>query len=73
MTSTLLVLGRRVRPIETVETCGALLGRAKSWSYRHWHAWPHIEGAEPAQILVVPFAEMHGLPVDYDVDGEVQP
>lgn len=71
--TTLLVLGRSVRPLEDIGTAGALLGLTRSTAYRvaERDGWPLVDvhGRGRGKVCMVPLLERCGIPFTFD-EGE---
>jgi hypothetical protein len=70
---TLIALGRRLRPLERVETAGSLLGLSRSTSYRLARSWPLVGPESSRWVLVVPWLLQHGIPYEVAQESSSDP
>ena len=65
MPATLLVLGQRLRPLESIATVGALLGLSRTTAYRVAvrDGWPLVDtGCGLGRVSVAALLERYGIP-----------
>jgi len=70
---TLLVLGRRVRPIERIPVAAALLGvcsRATAYRLCKAESWETVGSASSRWCLMIPLLTRYGIPFEVEpADG----
>lgn len=64
MSTTILFLGRRVRPLEPVPVIGEILGYGRTAAFRHAEAWPMVGSMGSRRVIVTKLADQLGLPYE---------
>lgn len=64
MTTVVHILGHQLKPLETIEHVGSMLGLSRATSFRRAQSWP-LDGEKGSRRVVVPaLAEKLGIPYE---------
>ena len=64
--ATIVVMGARVRPLETVALVGDLLGLSRGQAFRRAGEWPTIGPAGARRVIVPALLEELGIPFELE-------
>ncbi|NTW29625.1 MAG: hypothetical protein HGA39_09745 [Coriobacteriia bacterium] len=70
MTSTILILGQRLKPLDTITRVGQMLGLPQATAYRRAKLWPidDANGTGDRMVIVPALAQQLGIPYSVEVD-----
>lgn len=70
MSATILFLGQRMRPLESIEVVGAALGFKRSTAFKRAESWP-IDGELHSRRVIVPaLADQLGIPYEVCIEAK---